>query len=666
MSVQLNAPQREATRYLDGPCLVLAGAGSGKTGVIARKIAYLLGECGFSPANVGAITFTNKAAREMQERVARLVGGRTPEGLTVCTFHALGLRIIRSEARHCGLKPQFSILDAADTVQIVADIAGDAEKGIAKQLQWQISAWKNAMVSPAEAAQRVNDDIAAAAARLYPDYERTLRAYQAVDFDDLIALPVRLFEENAEARERWQNRLRYLLIDEYQDTNRAQYRLLRQLTDVRGAFTAVGDDDQAIYAWRGADIENLRQLQVDFPQLKVIKLEQNYRSSRRILDAANRVIAHNDKIFEKKLWSEHGIGEPVIVTDCHNAEHEAEWVATKIAAHKFQHRSRFRDYAILYRGNHQARLIEQQLRNQHIPYVISGGQSFFERAEIRDVVAWLRLLANEDDDLAFIRAITVPRRGIGATTIEALGGYAGHRHLSLYAAAHEEGSAEHVPARQLEAVRQFTAFAATMQRRARIEPAARVLADLLAAIAYETWLFSHHANREAETKWRNVTDFVDWLGRRGDEDGKTLIELTQTIALASMLDKEDPDFDGVQLATLHAAKGLEFPHVFLIGVEEGLLPHQSCIDEEKIDEERRLMYVGITRAQRSLHLTWCKRRKTGGELRECEPSRFIAEMGEDVQINDRAQRNAPLSKEESRARLAGLMAMLDARRTPDQ
>ena len=664
MSVQLNAPQREAIRYLDGPCLVLAGAGSGKTGVIARKIAYLIGECGFSPANVGAITFTNKAAREMQERVARLMGGRLPEGLTVCTFHALGVRIVRAEARRCGLKPQFSILDAADTAQIVADIAGDEEKGIARQLQWRISAWKNAMILPDEAARLAGDDIAAAAARLYPDYERTLRAYQAVDFDDLIALPVRLFEEDAEARERWQNRLRYLLIDEYQDTNRAQYRLLRQLSGARAAFTAVGDDDQAIYAWRGADIENLRQLPVDFPQLRLIKLEQNYRSSRRILEAANRVIAHNDKLFEKKLWSEHGIGEPVIVTDCHNAEHEAEWVATKLAAHKFQHRGRFRDYAILYRGNHQARLIEQQLRNQHIPYVISGGQSFFERAEIRDIVAWLRLLANEDDDLAFIRALTVPRRGIGAATIEALGGYAGRRHLSLYAAAHEQGCGEHVPARQLEAVRQFTAFAGNLRQRARVEPAARVLADLLAAIHYETWLFSHHASREAETKWRNVADFVAWLGRRGEEDGKNLLELTQTITLAAMLDKEDPDFDGVQLATLHAAKGLEFAHVFLIGVEEGLLPHQGSIDEEKVDEERRLMYVGITRAQRSLHLTWCRRRKAGGEMRACEPSRFIAEMGEDVRVNDRGQRNAPLSKEEGRARMAGLMAMLDARQTP--
>ncbi|MDR0565145.1 MAG: UvrD-helicase domain-containing protein [Azoarcus sp.] len=661
MSDHLNAPQREAIRYLDGPCLVLAGAGSGKTRVITQKIAYLAKECGIDASRIAAITFTNKAAREMQERLAKLMGGRAPEGVTVCTFHALGVKIIRAEARCCGLKPQFSILDAADSAQIVQDIAGDSCKGIAKQLQWQISAWKNAMVPPAEAAKRAADDIAAEAAKLYPEYERTLRAYQAVDFDDLIGLPVRLFEENAQAIERWQNRLRYLLVDEYQDTNRAQYRLMCQLAGVRGAFTAVGDDDQAIYAWRGADVENLRQLQKDYPQLKVIKLEQNYRSMRHILEAANRVIAHNEKLFEKRLWSEYGMGEPVVVTSCRNAEHEAEWVAMKISTHKFQHRTRYRDYAILYRGNHQARLLEEQLRNQHIPYVLSGGQSFFERAEIRDIIAWLRLLANGEDDLAFIRAITVPRRGIGPGTVEALGQYAGHRHKSFLAAALEEGLSERLQPRQLDAVREFVAFVGRMQQRAQTEPAGKTLTALLAAIHYESWLFTHFEHHEAETKWRNVSDFADWLGRRGDEDGKNLIELTQTIALASMLDKKDSDFDGVQLATLHAAKGLEFPHVFLVGAEEGLLPHQSSIDEGKVDEERRLMYVGITRAQRSLNLTWCERRKAGKELRTCEPSRFIAEMGEDVRVLGREQRNAPLSKEEGRARLASLRAMLEAR-----
>ncbi len=661
MSAQLNEPQREAIRHLDGPCLVLAGAGSGKTRVITHKIAHLVERCGISPANIAAITFTNKAAKEMQERVAHLMGGRAPAGLTVCTFHALGVRIVRQEAAHCGLKPQFSILDAADTVQIVADIARDADKGIAKQMQWQISSWKNAMIPPEEAVKLADNELSAAAASAYAEYERTLRAYQAVDFDDLIALPVRLFEDHAEVRERWQNRLRYLLIDEYQDTNRAQYRLMRLLAGVRGAFTAVGDDDQAIYAWRGADVENLRLLQQDYPRLRVIKLEQNYRSSRRILTAANTLIAHNEKLFDKRLWSEHGAGEQIAVTACRDPEHEAESVAMKLAAHRFEHRTRYADYAILYRGNHQARLVEQQLRNHKIPYVISGGQSFFDKAEIRDLIAWLRLLVNGDDDLAFIRAITTPRRGVGAATLEALGRYAGARHASLFAAAFEEGAAEHLNARQLELVQQFARFIGDMQFRAPREPAARLLEELLTATGYERWLFEHHDPREAESKWSNVRDFVGWLGRKGEEDGKNLVELTQTIALISMLDKEDPDFDGVQLATLHASKGLEFGHVFLVGVEEGLLPHQSSIDEDKIEEERRLMYVGITRAQRSLTITWCERRKAGRDTRACEPSRFIEEMGEDVRITDRKSRNAPVSKEEGRARLAGLMAMFEAK-----
>ena len=660
MSALLNAPQREAIRYLDGPLLVLAGAGSGKTRVITHKIAHLINECGISPNNIAAITFTNKAAKEMQERVAHIMGGRAPGGLTVCTFHALGVRIVRQEAVHCGLKPQFSILDASDTVQIVSDVAGDNDKGIAKQMQWQISSWKNAMITPEEAAQLADNEIASVAARLYKEYERTLRAYQAVDFDDLIALPVRLFEEHPEVRERWQNRLRYLLVDEYQDTNRAQYRLLRQLSGVRGAFTAVGDDDQAIYAWRGADVENLKLLQTDYPKLKVIKLEQNYRSSRRILEAANTVIANNEKLFDKRLWSEHGTGEQIVVTNCRDAEHEAEWVATKISAHKFEHRTRFKDYAVLYRGNHQARIIEQQLRNQRIPYVMSGGQSFFDKAEIRDLIAYLRLLVNEDDDLAFIRAITTPRRGVGPSTLEALGAYAGRRHISLFTAVFEEGLTQHLNAKQLHGVQEFAGFINRLQYRAPREPAAQLLEDLLAAIGYEAWLFEHCDTREAESKWNNVRDFVGWLGRKGEEDGKNLVELTQTIALMSMLDKEDPDFDGVQLATLHASKGLEFPHVFLIGVEEGLLPHQSSIDEDKIEEERRLMYVGITRAQRSLNVTWCERRKSGKEFRPCEPSRFIAEMGADVKMNDR-RTAAPVSKEEGKARIANLMAMFENR-----
>ncbi|MGB0129752.1 MAG: UvrD-helicase domain-containing protein, partial [Rhodocyclaceae bacterium] len=489
MPNQLNAPQNEAIHYLDGPLLVLAGAGSGKTRVITRKIAYLVEQCGYTPAHIAAITFTNKAAREMQARASKLLPGKSVASLNVSTFHSLGVRILRAEAAALGLKPRFSILDAADAYAIVAELSKESDKARIRRLQTTISSWKNALVGPDAALTLAQDELELAAARLYGEYERALKAYQAVDFDDLIRLPVALFEANDEVLTRWQGRLRYLLVDEYQDTNRSQYRLLRLLAGPRAAFTAVGDDDQAIYAWRGADSENLHRLSQDYPTLKVIKLEQNYRSTTRILAAANTLIANNPKMFEKKLWSQLGHGDVIRVSACRDAEQEAEQVVMRLSAHKFEHRAAFRDYAILYRGNHQARLFEQQLRAHKIPYLLSGGQSFFERAEIKDVTAYLRLIANSDDDPAFIRAVTTPRRGIGAQTLEALGRYAGSRHVSLFAAAFEAGAASHLPSKQLDAVLEFGNFINRMEWRGAREPAGAVLEDLLRAIGYETFLF---------------------------------------------------------------------------------------------------------------------------------------------------------------------------------
>jgi len=656
----LNPPQREAIRYLDGPLLVLAGAGSGKTRVITQKIAYLVEECQVQPAHIAAITFTNKAAREMQERVAKLLPGRPLQGLTLSTFHSLGARILRQEAKLCELKPSFSILDAGDSAAILAELLGNPDKAQLRAVQSRISMWKNSLVGPGQALELAQEPLELAASRLYGEYERTLRAYQSVDFDDLIRLPAKLFEAEPEALTRWQGRLRHLLVDEYQDTNRCQYRLLQLLAGVRAAFTAVGDGDQAIYAWRGADAENLNALQRDFPQLKIIKLEQNYRSTTRILKAANSLIAHNPKLFEKRLWSEHGHGDALQGSACRDGDHEAELVTMKLMAHKFDHRGRYSDYAVLYRGNHQARAFEQQLRNHRIPYAMSGGQSFFDRAEIKDLIAYLRLIGNGDDDPAFIRAVTTPKRGIGGATLEALGHYAGQRHASLFSAAFEAGAASHVNAKQLQALHEFGQFINRMESRAAREPAGQVLEDLVKAIGYESWLFESCEPREAESKWGNVRDFVDWLSRKGEEDGKNLLELTQTVALITMLEKNDSDSDSVQLATLHAAKGLEFKHVFLVGVEEGILPHRDAEAEGRIEEERRLMYVGITRAQRSLHVSWCLRRKQGKEWRNCEPSRFIAEMnpgGEDMKISG-GQESAPPDKAAGRAKLARFREML--------
>ncbi|MCK9283150.1 MAG: UvrD-helicase domain-containing protein [Rhodocyclaceae bacterium] len=659
MSAKLNVPQREAVHYLDGPLLVLAGAGSGKTRVITQKIAWMIEGCGYPPHKIAAITFTNKAAKEMKERADDLLKNRSAEGLSVSTFHSLGARLLRQEAKHLGLKPGFSIFDAADTVGLFQELLKTADKAHLRRVQNRISLWKNGLLDPEQAAAAAADEFEGAAAATYAAYEKTLRAYQAVDFDDLIRLPVNLLESNDDVLARWQSRIWHLLVDEYQDTNRCQYRLMRLLAGPKAAFTAVGDDDQSIYAWRGADIGNIHLLQEDFPRLKIIKLEQNYRSTTRILQAANAVIANNPKIFEKKLWSEHGHGDAVHVQLCRDDGHEAEWIAARLEAHRFQHRGKWADYAVLYRGNHQARAIEQQLRQQKIPYMLSGGQSFFEKAEIKDITSYLRLLANPDDDPAFIRAITTPKRGIGGATLEALGRHAGNRHVSLFTAAVEVGIEQHLSEKQLKAVREFCQFIVRLELRAAREPARQVLDDLLRAIAYEAALFETLEPREAESKWSNVRDFTEWLAKKGDEENKNLLELTQTVALISMLDKNDPNQDAVQLATLHAAKGLEFRHVFLVGVEEGILPHRDSLEPGKLEEERRLMYVGITRARMSLHVSHCKKRKTGREYRPCEPSRFIEEMGAELKRSGGDEAPQEEDKVAGRARFAQFKALLN-------
>ena len=378
--------------------------------------------------------------------------------------------------------------------------------------------------------------------------------------------------------------------------------------------------------------------------MKVVKLEQNYRSTVRILRSANALIANNPKLFEKKLWSEHGHGDPIRVTPAADDEAEAEGVVLRLLAHRFLHRGRNGDYAILYRGNHQAKVFEQQLRAQSIPYEISGGQSYFERAEIKDIVAYLRLIANDDDDPAFIRAVTTPKRGIGATTLERLGAIGGARHESLFAAVFAPEAAAAIPPRQREILDAFCATINSLRYRAAREPAARLLEELVATIDYEGFLLASCDRKQGERRWRSVRDFIDWLSTKGEADRKNLIELTQTIALITMLEgQEERAGDAVRLSTLHAAKGLEFPHVFLVGLEEGLLPHRESVAKGNVDEERRLMYVGITRAQRSLHLSYCRRRRRGGETVGCEPSRFLGELA----AEDLRWAGAPVSADEA-------------------
>jgi ATP-dependent DNA helicase Rep len=661
MLSKLNPIQREAIKYLDGPLLVLAGAGSGKTRVITHKLAYLVEECGYAARNIAAITFTNKAANEMRERVGKLLGGREAKGLTISTFHALGMHILREEAPLLGYKKQFSIFDTADTSKIISELLGSPDKQEIRTAQSVMSNWKAGFLTPQQATSLAENEEQQRHALLYGRYQETLRAYQAVDFDDLIRLPVELFKNHAEAHQRWQHRFRYLLIDEYQDTNDCQYQMMKLLAGVRAAVTVVGDDDQAIYAWRGASTANLHNLQNDYPTLRVIKLEQNYRSSQRILQSANHLIKNNTKLFEKNLWSEHGPGDAVRVFAAKDEENEAESVVLRLLAHKFEHRTRFADYAILYRSNHLSRVFEEQLRIHKVPYTVSGGTSFFDYAEIKDLTAYLRLIANPDDDPAFIRAITTPKRGIGNSTLEKLASHAAVRNVSLFEAAFEGAMTHQLLPRQHEDLLTFCNFINRMQARAEKEPCNEVMNDLLSAIDYEAWLFDSHEPRQAESKWKNVSDFVGWINRKSEADEKTMIAMTQMIALLNLLESRDQETDAVSLSTLHAAKGLEFGHVFLVGVEEGILPHERSEAPEQIEEERRLMYVGITRAQRSLQVSYCSKRKRGKEHASCDPSRFIAELPQaDIVYSGVVKTGtAPaVTKEEGLDKLARLKAMM--------
>nr|WP_314229140.1 DNA helicase Rep [uncultured Kingella sp.] len=662
--MKLNPQQQAAVEYLGGALFVLAGAGSGKTRVITEKIAYMITQAGYKPHHIAAITFTNKAAKEMQERVSARLGREQTRGLTVCTFHSLGMRILREEAQHIGYKKNFSILDASDSARIIGELLGSTGREPVFKAQHQISLWKNNLQTPEAAFQAADDEWSKQIAQVYAAYQETLEHYQAVDFDDLIRLPTLLLQQNSNVRLKWQQRLQYLLIDECQDTNACQYALMRALVGLEGRFTAVGDDDQSIYAWRGANMENLRRLQEDYPQLKIIKLEQNYRSTARILKVANHVIANNPKLFPKTLWSQLGEGEVVRVVACQSETHEAEFVAQQIARNKLIYGANFADFAILYRGNHQARLFEDALRAARIPYQISGGQSFYDKAEIKDVLAYLRLLANPDDDPAFLRAATTPKRGIGDTTLGKLNDYAKEHECSLFQAAQSMDALAALNAKNREAVQQFVYLMQDYQARAAADDAGEVVQNLLQEIEYEAYLMSaDESGKAAEMRWQNVQDLAAWLAKKGEEGEKNLIELTQTIALMTLLEgRDDGEIDAVKMSTLHASKGLEYPFVYLVGCEEGLFPHADSVEAGALEEERRLMYVGITRAKQQLTLTHCIKRKRQGTFVFPEPSRFIGEMPQgDLDILGRKGGKPIVSKEEGRERLGNMLAALKAK-----
>ena len=699
----LNIAQQEAVNYMHGPCLVLAGAGSGKTRVITHKIGRLI-QTGLEPKRIFAITFTNKAAAEMRERAKGLIG-KAAKDVVICTFHALGVRMLRQDGEALGLKPTFSILDTDDVTSILKDAGGSTDAAAARTWQWTISRWKNMGLNAAQAQAQAQDDAEKITARIMARYEERLTAYQSVDFDDLISLPLKLLQNHEHVRHKWQRMAGHILVDEYQDTNATQYEFLKLLAGAmsesaaKGArFTVVGDDDQSIYGWRGATLDNLRKLPVDFPTLKVIKLEQNYRSTGAILRAANNVIGPNPKLFPKNLWSDLGEGEPVRVVDADSEEHEAERTVARIqslragteaiatgtsgcgsgsgngsgsatgAASQYKE---FRDFAVLYRANHQAKTFEKALRKAQIPYKVSGGTSFFDRAEIKDLCGWFRLWINNNDDPAFLRAVTTPKRGIGHQTLGTLGVFSGQYKVSLFEALFSSSLGSVLNSKAVGSLHDFGRYVNDLEFRARhtvgAEAAKTFLLDWLKEIGYEKHLYDgEESEKLAAARWSNVMDFCDWMSARcggqiDDAAGvssvnevKSLLDVAQTVSLLSTISERETDQNVVTLSTLHAAKGLEWPHVMLVGVTEGMLPFKlgdeanttgradgqsmdsdgahSPMSEsilERLQEERRLMYVGITRAQRSLTVSWTRKRKKGREMIAAQPSRFIAEMGLD-------------------------------------
>ncbi len=641
---QLNPKQKEAVHYIDGPCLVLAGAGSGKTSVITQKIAYLITQCGIPARNIAALTFTNKAAREMKERVGKLIKRSESRGLTVSTFHNLGLSIIRQEHKLFGFKPGFSIFDAEDARALLKELMlknGDLDTDQLNRTQQQISLWKNDLVLPSDALSTAENTDEQLIAIVYQRYVNALKAYNAVDFDDLILQPVQFLSSNTELLARWQKRIRYLLVDEYQDTNSSQYRLIRLLIGDRGGLTVVGDDDQSIYAWRGARPENLSILQTDFPSLNLIKLEQNYRSTQRILKAANHLIGHNPHEFTKALWSNLSYGEPIRIIRSNNEDVEAERVATEIITQRLKRQGRFSDFAVLYRSNHQSRLVEMKLQHYQIPYAISGGTSFFSRTEIKDIMAYMRLIVNADDDNAFLRIINTPRRQIGTSTLETLSLYATEREISLFDASQEMGLQERLSESAYKRVAEFSRWMQKLIFQCQQADPIAALNGMLDDIDYLGWLHQNASSpKVAEKRMENIQFLIESVrniinksveANLTDTSTTTLKDAIAKLLLLDLLEQQEEADDGdkVQLMTLHAAKGLEFPHVFMLGIEEEILPHKNSIDDDNIEEERRLAYVGITRAQRSLTFTMAAKRKQFGEIKTTSPSRFIDELPPD-------------------------------------
>jgi ATP-dependent DNA helicase Rep len=658
----LNLEQITAIKHISGPLLVLAGAGSGKTGVITAKIAYLIKECSIKPNKVFAVTFTNKAAREMGERVKKQMGADA-KGVKISTFHTFGYNFIKREYKKLGFKSNISLYDQEDSCRLIQEISHIEDKEKLNDLQKNISKLKGQAITLDKLVGYGNDPSLIA---LFQEYQRILRSYNAVDFDDLIYLPIQLLQSCSETLEHWQNQVQYLLVDEYQDTNQAQYQLVKLLTRLSGRLTVVGDDHQSIYSWRGAAPENLKLLQQDFPHLTIIKLEQNYRSSRYILSAANNLIAHNNNLFTKNLWSASGNGELIEIVVAKDEEDEAEQVAALLNQHRFLHQTELSEYAILYRSNYQARAFEKALRELQIPYQLSGATSMFASTEIKDFLAYLKILVNPDDNMAFLRIINTPKREIGPATVEKLSNYAQMRNCSFFHACFELGLEQHLPINAVVKLRNFGDWInLQIDNLARGADPLGLIKDILSTINYETWLLDTSPSEANATKrYENVLDCVSWLGRLIAEENASLTEALNKILLIDLLSQQNENnpHNCVQLMTIHAAKGLEFKHVFLTGMNEDILPHHNSLALDTLEEERRLCYVAITRAKATLTISLVKQRKKFKEILNLEPSRFLEELDTDKTLtrwsNNHASQSPETRLQHGKAKLSALQEML--------
>ncbi|WP_312370584.1 UvrD-helicase domain-containing protein [Stenotrophomonas sp.] len=657
----LNPPQRAAAVHAEGPLLVLAGAGSGKTRVIVEKIAHLIGIGRYSARRIAAITFTNKSAKEMRERVAKRLRAEDAAEVTICTFHALGLKFLQIEHEHVGLKRNFSIFDADDAGAQIKDLLGgsSAKPDDIEDMKNLISRAKNAGLSPEQAMAAARSNREKDAAMVYELYQTRLTSFNAVDFDDLIRLPVQVLEEHPDIALAWRERIGYLLVDECQDTNDAQYRLLKQLAGPAGNFTCVGDDDQSIYAWRGANPENLQQMGVDYPKLQIIKLEQNYRCSNRVLRAANALIAHNPHEHLKTLWSDQADGERIRVWECRNSEHEAEKVAAEIHFLATSRKIPWSDFCILFRGNFQSRPLEKAMQLVGVPYHLNGGTVFLERQEVKDTLAWLRLIVNPDDDTAFMRAVQSPKRDVGASTLAKLAELASEKDIPMAQAAESMGALAQLTPRAANSLSKFT----DILRALRLDMRQMSSGDLVRRVAKDSGLLAElrHAAKDTagyERRANNLEELASWF--ESGPRGASAADMAAQLALISRNDKDDGG-NQVRMMTLHASKGLEFPYVFIVGCEDGVLPHQVSLDEGNLQEERRLLYVGITRAKIQLWMSFSRLTRKFGEHIRLKPSRFFDEIpaGEIQRDGADPVADAAHKQERAKAGLAAIQALFD-------